>query len=252
VFEEASVAQAYQYRPSYPPEVFDLLERLLMDQPAHVLDVGCGTGFLARPLAPRVERVDAIDCSSAMLAQGKRQPGGQHPHLRWVVGRVETCALWPPYALIVAGDSLPWLDWARVMPRFAQMLTAHGQLAILSTDYELPPWAEALGHLISRYSPIKHVQRFDLIPTLAQNTWFHPVGRHQTAPVPWVQPLEEYIASFHARASCSPQHLSVADAVAFDAALRALIEPYSFEGCLQLRVVAQVIWGQPLGGKRTP
>src|SRR5262249_16297069 len=43
VFEETSVAQAYQYRPSYPHEVFDLLEGLLVDQPAHVLDVGCGT-----------------------------------------------------------------------------------------------------------------------------------------------------------------------------------------------------------------
>jgi hypothetical protein len=66
-----------------------------------------------------------------------------------------------------------------------------------------------------------------------------------------LHPLEDYIASFHARASCSLQRFSAADASAFDAALRALIEPHSHEGFLQLRILAQVIWGKPLGGKST-
>ena len=50
VFKDASVVEAYQYRPSYPAEVFEILSGLITTEPRHVLDVGCGTGFLARNL----------------------------------------------------------------------------------------------------------------------------------------------------------------------------------------------------------
>ncbi|HUC24416.1 MAG TPA: class I SAM-dependent methyltransferase [Streptosporangiaceae bacterium] len=47
-----------------------------------MLDIGAGDGALARPLAERVDRVDAVDVSAAMLAAGARQPGGDRPNLR--------------------------------------------------------------------------------------------------------------------------------------------------------------------------
>jgi len=44
-----------------------------------VLDIGCGTGFIARELADRVTHVDALDISPAMIEQGKRLPRGDAP-----------------------------------------------------------------------------------------------------------------------------------------------------------------------------
>src|SRR5689334_17174038 len=85
-FADASVAGAYQYRPGYAPAAIDLLAALLRDRPRHVLDVGCGTGAVARALAPRVDRVDALDMSAAMVAAGRALPGGADPRLRWHVG----------------------------------------------------------------------------------------------------------------------------------------------------------------------
>jgi hypothetical protein len=53
VFAHPGVAQAYQYQPPYPGETFDILERVVADRPAGVLDIGAGEGAMARPPAVR-------------------------------------------------------------------------------------------------------------------------------------------------------------------------------------------------------
>jgi 2-polyprenyl-3-methyl-5-hydroxy-6-metoxy-1,4-benzoquinol methylase len=88
-FQDPAVVDAYQYRAAYPPQTFDILERLITDTPRTVLDIGAGEGSLARPLAARVDRVDAVDVSEVMLAAGARQPGGQRPNLRWIRGAAQ-------------------------------------------------------------------------------------------------------------------------------------------------------------------
>ncbi|GCE46131.1 methyltransferase family protein [Thermosporothrix hazakensis] len=161
-FEEASVVQAYRYRPSYPDEVFDWLDGLIVDQPRHVLDVGCGTGFLARSLVERVDRLDALDRSEAMIEEGRGLPGGQHPRLRWLIGDAEHAALQPPYALIVVGDCLHWFEWSVVMPRFASLLTLRGFLASLTVGHLPPPWQDVLRQLISRFSTNKSYREINI------------------------------------------------------------------------------------------
>src|SRR4051812_30608179 len=81
-FEDPAVVASYHTRPPYPEEAFDLLAKLLAGRPGPVLDLGCGTGIIARRLVSLVglvERVDALDVSSAMLAEGRRLPDGDHP-----------------------------------------------------------------------------------------------------------------------------------------------------------------------------
>src|SRR5262245_8074137 len=99
-FQEHGVVAAYQHRPSYPDSVFALLADLIVDSPRRVLDVGCGTGFIARPLVELVDHVDALDVSQAMIDEGRRLPKGDHPRLTWIARRAEDAALNPPYALI--------------------------------------------------------------------------------------------------------------------------------------------------------
>jgi 2-polyprenyl-3-methyl-5-hydroxy-6-metoxy-1,4-benzoquinol methylase len=146
-FGDAGVADAYRYRPPYPAEVFDLLLGLCADLPPSVLDAGCGTGSLARHLAARGARVDALDVFSAMIEQGKRLPNGDSPNLRWILGAVENAPLSPPYSLITCGDSLHWMDWYTAMTRFAEVLSPSGYLAILGVEQLPAPWE---GELSSR------------------------------------------------------------------------------------------------------
>ncbi len=55
-------------------EVFGAIAAELGEPPARVLDVGCGTGRLARALAERGQRVWGVDPSDAMLEQARAVP----------------------------------------------------------------------------------------------------------------------------------------------------------------------------------
>ena len=70
-FSDQSVADAYVNYPPYSEEVFRVLDWLIQDEPRIVLDIGCGTGDVARMLAPLVERIDAVDPSAAMIEVGR-------------------------------------------------------------------------------------------------------------------------------------------------------------------------------------
>lgn len=242
-FGDASVVAAYEHRPPYPAAAFDLLAALITDTPRAVLDIGCGPGNLTRPLAAQVERIDAVDQSERMIALAQTLPGGDQSTIRWIVGQVESVALDPPYALIVAGDSLHWMDWYAIMPRFAQMLTAHGYLAIAGVGWKPVPWNA--GPICARYSTNREYTPYNVIDELTQRGLYDIVGRQTTASVPFVQSVDHYIESFHARNGLSRARMTAVDAAAFDAEIRTIVEPYATHGQIELQVHATIAWGKP-------
>src|SRR5258708_26001413 len=149
-FQDKSVVQAYHHRPPYPAEVFDILAGLISAEPRRVLDVGCGTGNIARNLVERVEWLDAVDVSQQMIEYGKQLPNGNHPRLRWLQGRVEDVELHRPYALVTAGENLYWMVLHILVPPFHQMLTKRGYSAIVKHD-TIPPSLSTPRAIISRY-----------------------------------------------------------------------------------------------------
>jgi trans-aconitate methyltransferase len=244
-FKDQSVVEFYPLRLPYPPAVFDILADLITDEPRAVLDIGAGTGDIARGLVRRVERVDAVDFSPAMIAKGKTLPDGDHPGLRWIYGAVETVALDPPYALVTAGESLHWMDWEVVFPRFGEVLTPNGVVAVVER-VDLPvPWRDGLQALIQQFSTMQNYQPFDLIDELEKRDLFQKLGERKTAPVTSAQSINDYIASFHSRSSLSLDHMPTADAATFDRQLRGLVSPWSKEGMLELQTVGSVVWGKP-------
>ncbi|QBD76105.1 class I SAM-dependent methyltransferase [Ktedonosporobacter rubrisoli] len=244
-FKDHSIVDVYHYRPSYPAEAIAKLVSLITDEPRTVLDVGCGTGELARQLVTQVERVDAVDFSRAMLDKGRTLPGGDHPQLRWIYGRVEEAALQPPYALITAGESLHWMEWDVVLPLFRRMLTPHGLLAMAERGSEPEPWQADLLELIKRFSTNKEFQPYDLIAELKQRKLFRQEGIWQTRPVPFTQSVEDYISSIHSRNGFSRERMDTELAQAFDAEARKLLLPFAQDGMLKLMVTSNIIWGRP-------
>ncbi len=249
-FADPSVVAAYHLRPPYPPETFDVLLGLVGDGPRVVLDAGCGTGELARRLAGCVDRVDALDPSVGMLAKGRGLPGGASPNLTWIRGIAEDAPLRGPYSLIVAGASLHWMAWDVVLPRFRDLLIPGGVVAIVDDRAAPNPWDAALRTLIAWYSTNRAYQPYDLIEELAQRNLFRVLGRHETAPVAFAQPLTDYVESFHARNGLSRDRMDPTNAAAFDREVADLVAPHAPEGIVRLRVLTSVIWGEPASSAR--
>ena len=245
-FADPSIVAAYHLRPPYLDEVFDVLTGMIADRPRNVLDAGTGTGEIARSLAPRVDRVDAVDPSPEMIAKGRALPGGGAPNLRWLQGMAETVDLFPPYALIVAAASLHWMDWEVVLPRFRDLLTPRGVLAVVEDHEEPPPWAEPLRQLIATFSTNRAYRPYNLILELESRGLVRWLGRHETPVGSFCQPVDDYVESFHARNGFSRDRMRPGRASEFDRELQSLVTPFAVDGIITLHRTNAIVWGPPV------
>lgn len=251
IFQDASVVSAYQYRPMYPPETFTVLHGLIpaTTTPKIVLDAGCGTGFIARPLAALVDHIDAVDISERMTAMAQTQPGGDSPNITWIAAPIETVPLSGPYALIVAAASLHWMDWERTLPRFANHLIPQGLLALVEEIHSPNPWDQPMGLIIERYTMNKDYAPYSMgtvAAELEQRQLFELRNRYETEFVPFDQPVDAYIAAAHARNGFSLDRMDPLAAAQFDAELRALVEPFCPQGIVEQQISARILWGRPI------
>jgi SAM-dependent methyltransferase len=243
VFTDAEVARAYRHRPQYPEETFTILEGLVVD-PRIVLDAGAGTGMLARGMVRFAERVDAVDPSAAMIAEGRRLPGGDDPRLHWIAGTAEEAPLTPPYGLITTGQSLHWMDAGQVMPRFAAALAPGARLAILEPDDGDYPLRTEMREIIARYSELDHHSEFpEMVADLVASGRFVKEGERRTAPVALHRSVDEHIEFLHSTSTLARVRLGER-AAAFDADVRDL---YARRGVSSVdrQITGVVVWGRP-------
>jgi predicted TPR repeat methyltransferase len=243
-FKEQSVVDVYQYRPPIPYEAFDILTSLVTAGNRAVLDVGCGSGDIARFLVRQVERVDAVDFSQNMIERGKRLPNGNAPSLNWIYGRVEEVALNPPYGLITAGSSIHWLDWDTIFGRFRTLLAPGAYLALVYRHALPMPWDSELRAIRRQYST-KRTHSVDAVQELRKRGLFEVRGHKETVPIPFIQPLEQFIAGQHSRSTYARTLMEPAQATEFDARLRILLTSYCPDGIVRMHVVGTVTWGIP-------
>lgn len=249
-FEDLSVVARYHLRPTYPPETFAILNELIQDEPRVVLDVGCGTGNIARRLTAYTEEIDAVDMSEAMLECARKMPGGDSKKISWLHGQAEKVNARPNYALITAGESLHWMDWEVALPRFAQLLSPHGVLAIVTLS-EKPrvPWQDGYVQIVKQFSNNPTYVPIDLSAELQKLKLFQPLGQRTTMPVLMRQTIEDYISAQHARSALSLDTMTADGAAQFDGEMYRLLSQYALDGYLTLSVVGEIIWGKPLSAK---
>ena len=248
-FKDQSVADAYVNYPPYSDEVFEVLDGLIQDEPRIVLDIGCGTGDVARPLAPLVERVDAVDQSAAMIEIGRSRESGDLPNIRWVCESAEDFAYDTRYSLIVAGASLHWMDWYEVLPRMGGALSGGSYLAIVGgRGIDTAPWVPALGKILRTYSTNKDFEPYDMDDELERRRLFSVVGKKRTVPQEYRMSVDQYVELFHARNGFSRQRMDPQSAAEFDAAVRELVTPFAAGDMLTFDVTTTITWGHPTAG----
>ena len=111
----------------------ELLARIPVDDPATVVDLGCGTGNLTARLAERwpAASVAGIDSSAAMLERAR----AEHPGLHWVQADVGGWEPPEPVDVIYSNAALHWLDdHHEVFPRLRSFLAPGGVLAVQMPD----------------------------------------------------------------------------------------------------------------------
>jgi len=244
-FADRDVARLYRHRPPYPAGIFATLQRLLVE-PRTVLDAGAGTGALARELVRSVARVDAVDPSEAMIAEGRRLPHGDDPRLRWILGRAEDGPLDPPYGLITCGASLHWMDHDVVLPRFERMLAPGARVAIADMEnvYESSAIREESLAVIIRYSPLKdHVSTREMLDGLEKRGAFIVEGRESAPPMSLERSIDEYIGFLQSTSTLNRAVLGM-HATEFERDMRAVFARHRMDR-VRYRVVGEVAWGRP-------
>ncbi len=244
-FTYPGVAEAYQYRPPYPTEVFDRLVSLIKDEPRNVLDLGAGEGALARPLANLVDQVDAVDPSIAMIEAGKLRPGGTSPNINWILGTAEDAELGGPYALITAGASLHWMLPGPTTRRLAQVMTERAYLVVIEHGHRDQPWQAPLDEVFRRHSRNQLFNSTYSAPDeLASAGLLEIAGQAKTAPVQFRQPVEHYVEYLHSTSSLARELMPEEEAAEFDRAVLEIVRPYASDGQLTTNVVANLAWGR--------
>ena len=154
----ANISTDYlEYRPTYPKAFFDLLRQLGIGLPKQsILDLGCGTGALAVPLALRGAQVTAVDLSEEQISAGREAAGRADIRVDFRVSPAEQTGL-PDHRFDAVTASMCWsyFDKKKVVPEVVRLLRPQGLLLVSSLLWteEGDPIAARTNELIRRYNP---------------------------------------------------------------------------------------------------
>ncbi len=167
-----SVAADYErYRPEYPEEALRwAAEQLELEPGARVLDLGAGTGKLARGLVALAFEVVAVEPGAPMLEQLRSAV----PEAEALEGPAESIPL-PDESVAAgfAGQAFHWFDRARALPELHRVVRSQGGIALLWNWWdERDPLQAELGAIVGYAGHEPY--RDDELPG---DPWFRELGR---------------------------------------------------------------------------
>jgi SAM-dependent methyltransferase len=133
-----AAADYARHRQGPPAELFDRLARFHgLGLPGQdVVDVGTGTGFVARTLAARGARAVGVDPSPALLAQAAQLAAAGGLDVAWRHATAEHTGLADASAdVVTACQAWHWFDRPRAAAEARRILRPGGAIAILHLDW---------------------------------------------------------------------------------------------------------------------
>ncbi|HVU89981.1 MAG TPA: methyltransferase domain-containing protein [Pirellulales bacterium] len=149
-----------RYRAGFPQEFFDRLRRFDIGLPGQrLLDLGAGTGAIARAMAAAGCHATALDPARPQLQEARRLAEDAGLALETIVAKAEGVPLVDAtFDVVTAGQCWHWFDRARVAAEVRRLLVDGGALVIAHFDWLPLPGnvVEATERLIERYNPAWH------------------------------------------------------------------------------------------------
>lgn len=145
------------HRAGFPPAFFALLGQRGYAAPGQAaLDLGTGTGTLARGLAAMGLAVTGLDPAPRLLAEAARLARDEGLSITWHEARAEVTGLpTAGFDLVTAGQCWHWLDRPRAAAEAVRLLRPGGRLLIAHFDWLPLPGSvvAATEALILAHSP---------------------------------------------------------------------------------------------------
>ncbi|MFQ5553810.1 MAG: class I SAM-dependent methyltransferase [Acidimicrobiia bacterium] len=156
-----TAADYSRHRAGFPDRFFDrLFEKGLARVGNRVLDVGTGTGTIARGLALRGLNATGLDPSHELMEKAARLDRLAGVEVEYVVARIEDHARNPSldaasFDLITAGQCWHWFERDKAAMGAHRLLISGGRLVIAHFDWVPLPGnvAAATERLVGRYNP---------------------------------------------------------------------------------------------------
>jgi SAM-dependent methyltransferase len=148
-----------RYRPGYPEAFFaDVVARFHLDETGRLLDLGCGTGQLAIPLAGHVGAAIGMDPEPEMLAEAAKQAQAAHvTNVTWLQGSsADLPGELGRFRLVTMGRSFHWMDREQVLTTLGGMVEVDGGLVIVNDGCLVrptTPWQLAFETIQRRFLP---------------------------------------------------------------------------------------------------
>ena len=148
-----------RFRPPYPPALARVLrDRVGLDGNGRLLDLGCGPGSVAIPLAPLFDEAVAVDPEPDMLEEGRAAAARAGiTNIRWIRGSSEDLSSsLGNFLLATLGESFHWMDRQRTLDALYELISDRGGIAIVGRGLPLPlppmtPWRAAVAGVIRSY-----------------------------------------------------------------------------------------------------
>ena len=237
-----------RYRPGYPEAFFrHIVAHFRLDGTQRLLDLGCGTGQLALPLAAQVREVIAMDPDPAMLAEGMAQAAAAGiSNVYWVRGadrdldrlRADLGA----FHLVTMGRSFHWMNRPATLRSLDAMIEPAGGIVFAGENeriWEVPgAWQEAVRAVIQRWLGVTRRAGSGTYTLVPEDAFLDPIARSTFArieryPVPYERTVtpDALVGYLYSTSYCSPALLGD-NRAAFEADLRRTLRAHAPDGQL--------------------
>jgi SAM-dependent methyltransferase len=158
----AAAADYAKFRAGFPESFFDRVTALGLCSPGAVaVDVGTGTGTLARGFAKRGMTVIGVDPDERLTDEARRLDAGASVSIEYRQGTAEAIPLPSAVAdLVSAGQCWHWFDAPKAAEEFARVIRPGGHVLVAHFDWLPLPGSvvDATERLIKEHNPAWHFE----------------------------------------------------------------------------------------------